>query len=455
MLELVREYAAERLREAGDDDELRRRHRDWFVEWSGRFRHRLDGDGDLQALRAEHNNLRAALRWSFGREHESHAALTLCLNLGHFWRVAGYWQEGRNWLDELLRRGEAISADKRATVLTLAGGIAAERGDYPRARALYEQGASLHREVGADRDLAIALKDLAYELDRLGEPELSVAARNEALALMRESGNERYVGIMLCELGAGARERGDYEGALGFYTESLEVMRRVADPLNVSVMLYNLGEIAVDVGDYERAATLLAECRAMADDLGVPRVGAHAAHMAGYAAVGAGDLERAEGLLREALALHREQGNMEGASLALAGFSLLAAARNEWERAARIAGAAEALRDSIGLHATPADLAMLERAVGPARQALGEPGFERSMAEGKAMTVPEALAYAAAPFESSGPRAARRETAAAPAREGGTAAERPTARSREGRSELATKHQRRRDEGDRPLPPAP
>jgi non-specific serine/threonine protein kinase len=394
MLESIREYAAEKLREAGEEEEVRRRHRDWYLDWSERFRLESTGDGEVARWRVEEDNLRAALRWSLETSGELAASLDLCLNLAHAWRITGNWSEGRRWLDALLARGAELPREGLPMAVALAGALACEQGDHPRARPLLEEAVRLHREAGDRAGAAVALQNLAYALGRLGEHEAAEARRSEAVDLFRLEGDERAVGIMCSEIGAGARERGDYEAALASYSQALEATRRAGDALNTGVVLYNLGELAVDRGDYEAADALLAESLSIARDLGVPRVEAYALHMSAFAATGSGKPDRAAARLDDALAIHRSQGNDEGVAYVLSGFAMLSASSGEWERALELAGAAEALRERIGSHATPADQLLMDRALEPARVALGGPSAELARAAGRALSADAALARA-------------------------------------------------------------
>ena len=393
MLESIREYAADRLGEAGEEDDLRRRHRDWYIVWSERF-HESTVDHNYTRWRAEQYDLRAALRWSLERPDELDAALQLCLNLAHAWRITGNLSEGRRWLEALLERTAHLPLDGRAKATALAGALASEQSDYPRARPLLEEAVRLHREEGASLDFAIACLNLAYALDHLGESDAAAGYRAEAADLLRQSGDERAVAITFQEIGSGARERGDFDAALGLYEQALDALRRVGDTLNAGVVLYNLGELAVDRGEFESADALLAESRTIARELQVPRVEAYALHMTAFAAVGMGQRERAAGLLRDALAIHREQRNDEGVAYVLTGFAMLAASGGEWERALELAGAIDALRERIGVHTTRADRLLLDRALEPARRAFGDEASERAVAAGRRMAADEVLARA-------------------------------------------------------------
>jgi predicted ATPase len=108
LLETVRQYAEEKLLDAGEAGAARARHRDHFLAWAQRAAPEVTGRdqlGWLARLEAEHDNLRAALEWSRGDGTDRE--LRLAAALAHFWLLRGYGEEGRARLHEALERSEA------------------------------------------------------------------------------------------------------------------------------------------------------------------------------------------------------------------------------------------------------------------------------------------------------------------------------------------------------------
>ena len=107
MLETVREYARERLVESGEADDVRRRHRDWYLalveEAEPAFFRGPEPGYWLERLDREHDNLRAALAWSEEGADDAEAGLRLAAGLWRFWEIRGFLQEGRGWLERMLR----------------------------------------------------------------------------------------------------------------------------------------------------------------------------------------------------------------------------------------------------------------------------------------------------------------------------------------------------------------
>ncbi len=217
----------------------------------------------------------------------------------------------------------------------------------------------------------------------------------EALALYQELGDDGGAGFALLCLGAQYSEKGDYERAAPFLEEALALSRRIGDKPSTANALHNLAEVERQRGDYERAKALgmqsIALAREMEDQWQVARV----VGWVGLLAVWSGDEhDLAEGFLKEALALNRELGNWAYGAYCLEGFAGLAGARGQGVRAARLWGAAEALRTTIGAPLPPEPRPYYERSMAAARAQLGEALWEAAFSEGVAMSAEDAVEYA-------------------------------------------------------------
>jgi hypothetical protein len=123
-----------------------------------------------------------------------------------------------------------------------------------------------------------------------------------------------------------------------------------------------------------------------------------------YVALGQGDRERTEALMNESLDLWCEMGNRAGVAVSLAGFAALAAAevpspivrhhQERLRRTARLLGAADALSEATGFRLHPLERVEFDRNVAFARAELGDEAFSDAWAEGRAMTLEQAAAYA-------------------------------------------------------------
>ena len=148
-------------------------------------------------------------------------------------------------------------------------------------------------------------------------------------------------------------------------------------------------------GEYERAKTLGMECLSLYQELGDElRVARTVGWLGLLTFWSSDDQDLAEGFFKEGLALDREIESWEYVAYCLEGFAGLAGARAQWARAARLWGAAEALRTNIGAPHTPEARRYYERSMAAARSQLGEAAWEAAFAQGSAMSAEEAAEYA-------------------------------------------------------------
>ena len=190
-------------------------------------------------------------------------------------------------------------------------------------------------------------------------------------------------------------EKGDHERAAPFLEEALALSRTIGDKRNTAGTLHNLGEVERQRGNYERAKALgmesIALWREIKDDWNLSMV----VGWVGLLEVWSGDEpDLAEGFLKEALALERELGYWAYGAYCLEGFAGLAGARGQGARAARLWGAAQALRTNIGAPPSLDARPLYERSMAVARALLGEAEWEEAFAQGMAMSAQEAAKYA-------------------------------------------------------------
>jgi tetratricopeptide (TPR) repeat protein len=440
----VRQYARDRLLEAGEAEAMRRRHRDWFLELAERAEPGLQGREQavwLKRLEGEHDNLRAALAWSLGGASDPDLGLRLAGALRVFWSVRGHWQEGREWLAAALAQtGPTVSAVERAKALSGAGDLAWYQGDYEgavvlwqeslaisrelddkpgiawsvlsmgqvarlhgeheRANARFEESLSLFQELGIKLGVALSLNYLGFVAADQREYERAVTRCNESLALFRELGDKRGIGFSLWTLGRVASEQGEYERAVSLLEEKLAVDRELDNRWGVAESFLHLGFVASDQGEHERAAELYEESLALFRELGRTSGVAWSLSGLGSVALHQQEYARAATLLKESLALFRELGDKPGIGTrggladCLERLARVAVAEGQPERAARLLGAAEALRDALGAPLPPADGAEYQRDVTVIRAGLGEEAFAAAWAAGRAMSLEEAVTVA-------------------------------------------------------------
>ncbi len=271
MLETVREYAQERLAEAGELAAARRAHAHYFLALAERADPLLRGP-DQSAwffrLEREHDNLRAALRWLLdGSDRdrpdaaaEREAGLRLAGALGWFWLLRGYQTEGRRWMEEGLARapaGKGADLAVRTRALLAAGPLLAVQTEFARARAVLEEGLALAQQRQEATDIAHALTYLGLLAVVHGDMAAALRSLAEARVRWEDLGERFFLGLTLNLLGAVAFAQGDYVQAEALVAAALERMAAAGEKREAGITHVNYAVIAWQRGDPLRAASHL------------------------------------------------------------------------------------------------------------------------------------------------------------------------------------------------------
>lgn len=402
MLEPVRQFARERLGEAGEGEDLRRAHRDWCLDLARKAEEELVGaeQGEwMELLEAEHEDLRAALGFSL-EAGEAEKALILGGSLWLFWYTRGYYSEGRRWLELSLEATEEF-AKGRAKALNGLGNLIREQGDYERAEALHEEARVLYEETGKEGGVAWSLGFLGLVARYRCEYDEAAALYERSLAVFRRLGNARGAAFALFWLGSIERTRGGYAKAVAALEEGLELFRLSGEVWGVAAVLTVLGSVRRSLGDYDEAGTLIEESLGMARELGDRKMVSVALNELGAMMRDLGEPHRAVDLLKESLGLCLELGDKRGKAECM---ERLAGAIEAPERSVRLFGAARRMREEIGAPPSPAEMAEQNSRLARACETIGDAAFEKARSEGEAMSREEAVEYALAEeaFEPSG-----------------------------------------------------
>ena len=375
MMETIREYAGEQLAASGEREVLQRRHAAYFVQLA---------EGALSPvieplqwpsydrLEEEHDNLRAVFTWS-RTEATGETGMRLALALSGFWRERGHLREGYRWLTDAVTQCEVEGRVGPSTegALTL------------RARTLNELGS-----------YAIFQGDLDGAQPRL----------EESLALFQELGDQAGIAEVLADLGMLCQMRGDFGRAGPLLDQSLTLYRELGRASDVALILYFLGTLAYSQDQARRAGELWEESlllfRAEHHRWGIANVLTHLAMVA----LDQEDHGRARTHLVESLTLLREMDDRWKTLLALEVVARLAAVQPGTDthrgvvRAARLFGAAAALRETLSAPLLAIYHEHYQRAVVTVRAQLDDQAFEMAWGEGRVMTLEQAIAYALEPY---------------------------------------------------------
>jgi predicted ATPase/DNA-binding XRE family transcriptional regulator len=282
MLATIQEYAATRLKESGEEDQLRDDHMEYFLtlaEQARATRSLADADAEaaLSMLEREQSNFLVALDWSISSNGNLDSAGRLGVALSWFWETRGYWQEGRHWLPLILAQEDRLSDTLTAQLRYYAGRFAYLQGDYVSARRLLEASLTLSQQ----------LEDASTQIQALNS------------------------------LGWISYSQSDYHLARHFYIQSLSLCRRLGDPLEKAPLLNILGGIALEMGDLIHGEQQLEESLLLRQEQGDKQGMARSFNLLGRAAQHRDNPAQAQQLITTSVDLYSAWGDKLGLSLAL------------------------------------------------------------------------------------------------------------------------------------------
>jgi tetratricopeptide (TPR) repeat protein len=373
LLETIHEYALERLAEAGEEEQTRRRHAGHyaaFAEQAISQLHGREGLAWLDRLEAEHDNLRAALSWSLeaGAADGERVAtgLRLVQALGPFWYRHGYAAEGRRWLE-------------RAIDLT-----AEEEGEAPLARLAHWLGVLLVEQ---------------------GELETGLRFLERSLAIWRELGDRDQQTRELNSLGITHRWLGHLDTARLVLEESAALAREIGSDVRLAAALANLGELESEAGHLDRAAQVLREALALDRKQGDTWGVVLDQQALAVVSLRAGRIPQASEMVSATFDYAATSGDTAALVSAIEQSACIAAELGDVMRAARLAGAAEAIRSAAGTPIPQPDAALLERFLAPARATVDRDAWDAALAAGRALTQDQAITLLTQPTPSPPPSA--------------------------------------------------
>lgn len=403
MLETIREYGWERLLEAGEESDARQAHARFVLDLAEEAEEQLVGPDQRRwygRLDAEHENMRAALRWSIGAG-DAETAQRLTAALWRYWAVRGFLLEAKDWFEQTLNMPGAADVDRavRAKALHRQGNVAIDLGDYAAARRRCEESLEIWTTLDDRAGIASALNGLGLVAGFEGDYATARDHHAGALRLRREIDDLLGLGNSLTNLGNTVHALGDIPAAEKLLEEALTVRQSMGDTGAVAYAYLNMADITRGNGDHVGALTLFEKSltlfREIGDLLGV----GYALHVLGIVHAEAGDGARAMPLQLEALGLRRDIGDRRGQIECLEGIAsilVLDHDRAGLRTAGRLLAAANALREAIRAPRPPAEQASHLKLMHTIQElnddgATGSDGFQ-----GRYLTLSEAVVEAKA-----------------------------------------------------------
>ncbi|GLZ32619.1 hypothetical protein Lesp02_48070 [Lentzea sp. NBRC 105346] len=358
LLETVRQYGQAKLRAEGDERQLRRRHRDWYLdiaEEGERAWFSGEQPGTVGRMTAERGNLRAALEFSLTTPGEADLGLRLAGTLWFYWVGCGRLAEGRHWLNWALSL-DTEPSEARCKAMWVSAYVATLQGNTSAVP-------SLVRQCNTDAALLGDEHSVAYARYVMGAAAVFEDDLEQGAELLQQA-YRRHV-----ELG---------------HLDSNVIMSRVALAMTVAFR-----------GRLDEAEQLCADARRECEEYGEQWALAYALYVLAFVATARGDVEGARTLALESLRIKERFDDLLGIALAVELLALLAVLTGKADLAALLLGGADRVWRSVGLPLFgSANFASAhEQCVALARHALGD-GYEAAFARGSGMTTAQVVARA-------------------------------------------------------------
>ena len=379
MLETIREYALERLRDSEELDAARHRHARHYLgvaeqkplPWGP------EEAAWIRRLDPEHANFRAGLRWA-AELGDGDLSLRLAGALADYWAWRSYLREGWRWLAKARALGSEASPTLRARALVGEGTFAVLLGEYQEAQVLLREGVGLAEVL---RDAALTARALLY-------------------------------------LGRIAVIQGQANAARGLTERSVTLGRAAQDRVGLALALIQLAQTFELLEERERADATFAEGLDLARRTGSARLTAVALINGAQLALRRRDYPGASKMAAEALWLARTIESRRDLTYAIMIAALVSGHGGDVERAVRLLGAVDAWTEWAGriVSFTYQDPAAYSGVHTRARQEFGDAAYDAVMAEARAMSVDQAAALAEATLEATTPSRSSDGHAAGPDR---------------------------------------
>lgn len=433
MLETVRQYGHEKLVEAGEWEDVRDRHLEFFVQFARMADQKIKSAERPEwthRVETENENLRAALEWS--TERGGDFGLRLVGAMFRFWQLRGYFWEGSEWAKRIIAANPNRRDPLLADTMIAEGSLVLWKHDLARAHNLLEESVRLCEDIEYRRGLAEATQWLGVECIWHGErvrgcdlcvksvslfrgtgdiwglalalgwlgwayaldhsDEMALQCFEESRMLCLETGDRWSIGLPLHGMAQIAFREDDNASALHYARSSLALMQEAEDTVGASILMNTLGDILRAQGNYVQAEVYYKDSLALQPRAAELAIAWRQVRL-DQVAQKQGIQTDTPGVLAQILATAEKFQEHELGWLCFVRFAEWARTNKQPERAAQFIGAATRLEQAIGPVEDPADRKEYNALMQMTRAALGE-RFDEWYERGFALTMDRAIALA-------------------------------------------------------------
>jgi predicted ATPase/transcriptional regulator with XRE-family HTH domain len=401
MLETLRVYAGDRLRDRGERSAMRRRQTERIVALAERARGAIHGpnQGDwLRWIERDRANVRAALDWAI-EEENAEAALRIVVAIWWPWGVHGRGAEACSMLERALALPESHSTANlplRASALASLGMAFVVQGNPTAARPSLAEAEQLSLEP--EDEAALLTTRAARSLMAVFAGSADAADEvSAALALAQKIGASWFE-VRLIEMQANlALRQGDTRLAASLLEAGTRIAREAGDAWGLAQVLGNLGDLARSQGAADEAKACYEESESLRASIGILERAPSARQNLAFLALDDGDTGSVRQRFVAALDDFRRRNDRRGMTECLIGLACVSAISGQSATAARLFGAGDAALKAIGSQIWPSNQAVYERELAKTRADLSAGDFEVAYTAGQAMSVEEGIAFALEP----------------------------------------------------------
>jgi predicted ATPase/class 3 adenylate cyclase len=403
MLESIHQYADDRLMEAGEEERLYERHAEYYTAFGERVSQGLQGRDMLvwlERLLPETDNAKAAREWTLDKR------LDMALRMaGVSMPLTRYWffsSEDIRWLEQVVTRAranpEAETNPKYRQSLAKAvialGTSTILAGDFEKGRQVLEEGIHLAREVGVVEPMVFGLNMLLLTLYHMGDLSTAVEVAEKSLALSRQPGLNFWRLMALGYFVAIFVVQGEHEKADTYVEEAIQLAKKLDNPwLNAltSLQQSRFEGRRKNWDQAEKYAAKAADLFEAARDHGLAQT---AWSELGHIKRMKGDLAGAEQVYRRTIVAYREMDHASAVAHQLECMGIVAENLGQSTRAARLLGAAQAIRTAVQINRLPPEQIEFDQTLAQLLEAMKEEERDQVMAEGRKMSLDEAISFA-------------------------------------------------------------
>ncbi len=365
MLETIRQYALEALSRSGESYEVQKHHLDYYLKvvesanpHLGFFMTDREMLAWLGVFVPDHDNLRAAIR--FCEENPSHveAGLKMAGDLHWYFLINNRLSEGRDWINKLQAKETTVSTPVQAQAYLTSGFLACWQGDFASVRPKLETSLKLFEEINNKSGIAFSLHGLGFTANGLGDHAEAGQCFGRCLQIAKEIDDRWLTSIALHFIAIGTSFQGNYEPARSQFEECINLMQEGhGSAQGIAFSEFHLGRIARIFGEFESAIS-------------------H--HTTG-------------------LELFMNMGDLRGIGYSLFGFACLAHAEENPQRAAKLLGALDSIREDLGTFLEAVLQIEYEHTRSAVQEMLGKEQFTAMWTEGHGLPLEQAVHFALGP----------------------------------------------------------